>query len=53
VIAALIGRIARDKHYLAYRRACRRRASYDTQVEADLRAMALAFCWLGEERAAN
>jgi hypothetical protein len=52
VIAALIGRITRDEQYLAYRRACRRRTTYDSQVEADLRALALAVCWLGEERAA-
>jgi hypothetical protein len=53
VIAALIGRITRDEQYLAYRRACRRRTRYDNQVEADLRALALAVCWLGEERAAS
>jgi hypothetical protein len=48
VIAALCGRICRDEHYLAYRKACHRRTSYDTQVEADLRVLALAVCWLEE-----
>jgi hypothetical protein len=48
VIAALLGRISRDEHYLAYRKACHRRTSYDTQVEADLVALALAACWLEE-----
>ena len=46
VVMALIGRIARDEHSLAYRRACHLHTTYDTQVEADLRAIALAACWL-------
>ena len=46
VIEALIGRVRRDEGYLAYRRACGRRASYDEQVQADMRALALAACWL-------
>jgi hypothetical protein len=48
VIAALIGRIRRDEGYLAYRRACGRRTGYDEQVQADMRALALAACWLEE-----
>ena len=31
VITALIGRIKRDQGYLAYRKACNRRTSYDTR----------------------
>jgi hypothetical protein len=48
VIAALIGRIKRDQGYLAYRKACNRRTSYDGQVQQDMRALALAACWLEE-----
>jgi hypothetical protein len=46
VIDALIGRIRRDRGYLAYRKACNRRTRYDDQVQHDLRALALAICWL-------
>jgi hypothetical protein len=46
VIAALVSRIRRDEGYLAYRRATRRRTAYDDQVKADIRALALAACWL-------
>ncbi len=49
VIAALISRIRRDEGYLAYRRAMGRRTSYDDQVKADMRALALAACWLSEQ----
>ena len=48
VIAALVSRIRRDEGYLAYRRATGRRTSYDDQVKADMRALALAACWLEE-----
>src|SRR5260370_774225 len=48
VVDALIGRIERDVHYLAYRRACRRHMRYDDQVTADLRARALPAGWLSE-----
>jgi hypothetical protein len=48
VIEALIGRIQRDQHYLAYRKACNRRTSYDNQVQQDLRALALAAVLLDE-----
>ncbi len=51
VIAALIGRIKRDQGYLAYRKACNRRTSYDSQVLHDMRALALAACWLEADRA--
>jgi hypothetical protein len=44
VVMALIGRIARDEHSLADRRACRKHTNYDMPVEADLRAIALAVC---------
>jgi hypothetical protein len=46
VITALLSRIRRDEGYLAYRKAVKRHTSYDEQVEADLRAMALAICYL-------
>ncbi|HEV8194366.1 MAG TPA: hypothetical protein VGP82_23185 [Ktedonobacterales bacterium] len=46
VIAALLSRIKRDQGYLAYRKACHRRTRYDEQVQQDLRALALAACWL-------
>jgi len=49
VIAALVSRIRRDEGYLAYRRATGRRTSYDDQVKADMRALALAACWLSEQ----
>ncbi len=49
VIAALIGRIKRDQGYLAYRKACNRRTSYDSQVLHDMSALALAACWLEVE----
>jgi hypothetical protein len=48
VIDALIGRIRRDRGYLAYRKACRRHTGYDDQVQQDLRALALAICWLSD-----
>jgi hypothetical protein len=48
VIDTLIGRISRDRRYLAYRKACNRRTSYDDQVQQDMRALALAACWLDE-----
>jgi hypothetical protein len=48
VIEALIGRIRRDRGYLAYRKVCNRRMSYDEQVWQDMRALALAACWLDE-----
>src|SRR5689334_1404300 len=46
VIAALIGRVKRDQGYLAYRKACNRRTSYDSQVQQDIRALSLAAVWL-------
>src|SRR5262245_26824804 len=48
VIAHLVSRIQRDQGYLAYRRATGRRTSYDDHVHRDLRALALAACWLEE-----
>jgi hypothetical protein len=48
VVAQLVGRIRRDQGYLAYRRASGRRTRYDEQVTADLRALALAACWLSD-----
>ncbi|HEV8191273.1 MAG TPA: hypothetical protein VGP82_07285 [Ktedonobacterales bacterium] len=48
VIDTLIGRISRDRRYLAYRKACNRRTGYDDQVQQDMRALALAACWLDE-----
>lgn len=48
VIATLISRISRDRRYLAYRKACNRRTSYDDEVQQDMRALALAACWLTE-----
>jgi hypothetical protein len=48
VITALLSRIRRDEGYLAYRKAAKRHTSYDEQVEADLRAIALAICYLDE-----
>lgn len=50
VLDMLVSRISRDRRYLAYRKACNRRTSYDDQVQQDMRALALAICWL-EERA--
>jgi hypothetical protein len=50
VIDTLISRISRDRRYLAYRKACNRRTSYDDQVQHDMRALALAACWLAEQR---
>ena len=47
-IAGLISRIKRDQGYLAYRKACNRRTSYDDQVQRDMRALALAATWLEE-----
>jgi hypothetical protein len=51
VIDTLISRISRDRRYLAYRKACSRRTSYDEEVQQDMRALALAGCWLAEHRA--
>src|SRR5215475_8318243 len=48
VIDMLVSRISRDRRYLAYRKACNRRTSYDDQVQQDMRALALATCWLTE-----
>src|SRR5690349_15924765 len=48
-IAGLISRIKRDQGYLAYRKACNRRTSYDDQVTSDIRALALAAVLLGAE----
>lgn len=50
VIAALISRVKRDQGYLAYRKACNRRTSYDSQVQQDIRALSLAAVWLAETR---
>src|SRR5690242_20363431 len=52
VIDALIGRIKRDQGYLAYRKACNRRTSYDGQVQQDIRALALAAVLLQDEATA-
>lgn len=49
VIAQLISRIKRDQGYLAYRKASGRKTRYDDQVMSDLRALALAICWLEEQ----
>src|SRR5690349_18748080 len=51
VIAALISRVKRDQGYLAYRKACNRRTSYDSQVQQDIRALSLAAVWLAEGKA--
>jgi hypothetical protein len=48
VITALQSRIRRDEGYLSYRRATGRHTNYDDQVQGDLRAMALAICYLEE-----
>ena len=48
VIDTLISRISRDRRYLAYRKACNRRTSYDDDVQRDMRALALAACRLEE-----
>jgi hypothetical protein len=48
VIDTLVSRLRRDRRYLAYRKACNRRTSYDDQVQQDMRALALAACWLAE-----
>jgi hypothetical protein len=50
-VAGLISRIKRDQGYLAYRKACNRRTSYDDQVQQDMRVLALAACWLTEHGA--
>jgi hypothetical protein len=47
-IAGLVSRIKRDQGYLAYRKACNRRTSYDDQVQQDMRALALAAVLLEE-----
>lgn len=41
-IAGLISHIRRDQGYLAHRKACNRRTSFDDQVQQDMRALALA-----------
>jgi hypothetical protein len=41
-VAGLISRIKRDHGYLAYRKACNRKTSYDDQVQRDMQAVALA-----------
>jgi hypothetical protein len=48
VVAGLISRIKRDQGYLAYRKACNRRTSYDDQVQQDMLALALAAVLLEE-----
>src|SRR5215469_2896942 len=48
VLDMLVSRIRRDRRYLAYRKACNRRTNYDDQVQQDMRALALATCWLTE-----
>jgi hypothetical protein len=53
VIAALIARIQRDERYLAYRKAYNRRTSYDEQVQADMRALALATVWLQDDQSSQ
>jgi hypothetical protein len=53
VIDMLISRIRRDRRYLAYRKACNRRTSYDDEVQQDMQALALAACWLDEARVAG
>jgi len=47
-IAGLISRIKRDQGYLAYRKACNCRTSYDGQVQHDMLALALAAVLLEE-----
>ncbi len=49
-IAGLISRIKRDQGYLAYRKACNRRTSYDDQVQQDMQALALAAVLLARRR---
>jgi hypothetical protein len=51
VITALITRIQRDERYLAYRKTCGRKTSYDDQVQQDVSALALAAVWLEESGA--
>lgn len=48
VITQLVSRIKRDQGYLAYRKACNRRTTYDDRVLADMRALALAAVLLDE-----
>ncbi len=50
LVAQLVSRIRRDQGYLAYRKACNQRTSYDDQVTSDIWALALAAVLL-EERA--
>ncbi|HEV8191527.1 MAG TPA: hypothetical protein VGP82_08580 [Ktedonobacterales bacterium] len=47
-VAGLVSRIKRDQGYLAYRKACNRRTSYDEQVRQDMLALALAAVLLEE-----
>lgn len=49
VIRALLSRMRRDEAYLRYRQGRGLHTSYDDQVAADLRALALAACYLEEE----
>src|SRR5689334_5487849 len=53
VLDTLISRIRRDRRYLAYRKAGNRRTSYDDDVQQDMRAFALAVCWLTESPASK
>lgn len=53
VIYTLIGRISRDRRYLAYRKACNRHTSYDDQVQQDMRALSLAAVWLEEQEGSS
>ena len=50
---ALISRVKRDQGYLAYRKACNRRTSYDSQVQQDIRALSLAAVWLEDSNTAS
>lgn len=52
-IAGLISRIKRDQGYLAYRKACNRKTSYDDQVQQDMLALALAAVLLEESVSAR
>jgi hypothetical protein len=48
VVRLLLARIRRDEAYLRYRRGHHPRTRYDEETEGDLRALALAACWLEE-----
>jgi hypothetical protein len=45
-IAQFVSHIQRDQGDLAYCKASGRTMRYDDQVTSDLRAIALAICWL-------